>query len=286
MLSDASICHDSKDSYAIFGKLCELYDANRLPHAVLFLTEYIPFADAVVHQFANKVLNCTDCTQYPDFFSIAPEDGGGAQITADAIRGLIGNLQVSPKLGRLKIAYVRSADHMNRSAANSFLKTLEEPPGDTVIFLSVRNLYAILPTILSRCVVIRLLDRHETNNPVLNHVANMYEAWLEMLYTRQKNNLAIIDMYKLLSYIEQHINEIVDDNIDDKSGTELLLLKILERSTAKFFLSHAEITTKLYKVITIFERSRYFLAINCNIIAYLEHCFILATRFFENINHN
>jgi DNA polymerase-3 subunit delta' len=46
---------------------------------------------------------------------------------------------------------MEAADRMNPAAANAFLKTLEEPPGDALLILLTTNIGAVLPTILSRC---------------------------------------------------------------------------------------------------------------------------------------
>ncbi|MCK5235846.1 MAG: hypothetical protein KAR06_02580, partial [Deltaproteobacteria bacterium] len=54
----------------------------------------------------------------------------------------------------VKVAIVDEADKMNLSSANAFLKTLEEPPGETVIILVSARPSVLLPTIISRCMKI------------------------------------------------------------------------------------------------------------------------------------
>ncbi len=60
-----------------------------------------------------------------------------------------------PYEGRYKVFIVTGADRMTVEAANAFLKLLEEPPDDTVIVMTTSRLYALLPTIRSRCEEIR-----------------------------------------------------------------------------------------------------------------------------------
>jgi len=60
--------------------------------------------------------------------------------------------------GTLKIAIIEGADRLNESAANAFLKTLEEPPADCLIFLVTGNPEQLLDTILSRCIRLSLRD--------------------------------------------------------------------------------------------------------------------------------
>jgi DNA polymerase III subunit delta' len=64
-------------------------------------------------------------------------------------------LSLAPLPGSRKIAIVDDADTMNEASANSFLKTLEEPPARAVLFLIASNLDALLPTIRSRCQLVR-----------------------------------------------------------------------------------------------------------------------------------
>lgn len=98
---------------------------------------------------------CRSCVLYrsgnhPDFYPAEPEEAG-RQIKVETIRGMIDFIQLSSQYARYKIAVVQPAEAMNRSAANSLLKTLEEPPPASVIVL-VSNQPAGLPvTIRSRC---------------------------------------------------------------------------------------------------------------------------------------
>ncbi|MCF7858453.1 MAG: DNA polymerase III subunit delta' [Candidatus Cloacimonetes bacterium] len=68
-----------------------------------------------------------------------------------SIRMLEHRIQLSPNEGNYKIAIIEHADLMNVQAANAFLKTLEEPPEDTIIILTTSKPNSLLPTILSRC---------------------------------------------------------------------------------------------------------------------------------------
>ncbi|MDR0595701.1 MAG: hypothetical protein LBF94_03365, partial [Puniceicoccales bacterium] len=137
-----------------FKSLCRLYGEGRLPQAILLLSNDPESADSVANYLANKLLNCDNCQNHMDFFTVGP-NATSSQIVADDIRALITNIQSSPRIGQNKVAYVQHAESMNKCAANSFLMTLEEPPADTTIFLSTVNKYDLLPTILSRCIVFK-----------------------------------------------------------------------------------------------------------------------------------
>ena len=71
------------------------------------------------------------------------------------IRSVIHFLRRRAFQSPFKVAVVADGHRMNQSAANAFLKTLEEPPPDTVIFLLTTGTEGMLPTILSRCQKVR-----------------------------------------------------------------------------------------------------------------------------------
>lgn len=74
----------------------------------------------------------------------------------DQIRALQRELTLSPFESKYKIAIVRRFEEANDEAANSFLKTLEEPPSYAILILTARDASMLLPTIVSRCQTISL----------------------------------------------------------------------------------------------------------------------------------
>lgn len=98
---------------------------------------------------------CPGCQQvrknaHPDIHLCAPETKSRI-ISAEQIRELNRQLSLSPFAGGRKAGVVLHADRLNKASANAFLKTLEEPPGDSVILLITDKPKALLPTIVSRC---------------------------------------------------------------------------------------------------------------------------------------
>jgi DNA polymerase-3 subunit delta' len=85
---------------------------------------------------------------HPDLLLISPED---RQIKIDEIRLIDEALSFRPFEGRKKIVIIDDADTMNIAAANAFLKTLEEPPEDSVIILISSRTDRLPATIRSRC---------------------------------------------------------------------------------------------------------------------------------------
>jgi DNA polymerase III subunit delta' len=74
-----------------------------------------------------------------------------SEISVDEARGLGGFFSLKSSEGGKRVAIVDAADDLNRNAANAILKTLEEPPSNTVLLLISHAPGGLLPTIRSRC---------------------------------------------------------------------------------------------------------------------------------------
>lgn len=79
------------------------------------------------------------------------------RIRVDQIRELEKSLWVAAPTGKWKVGVVLEADRMMTEAENAFLKTLEEPPAQSLLILLTDNPQGLLPTILSRCVRMPLI---------------------------------------------------------------------------------------------------------------------------------
>jgi len=97
---------------------------------------------------------CPDCRQiarrvHPDVLLIEAEKN---QIKIDQIRELHHYLGFAPLSGRFKVVIINDAHLLNAAAANALLKTLEEPPAQTLFMLVTHRQQLLLPTITSRCI--------------------------------------------------------------------------------------------------------------------------------------
>ncbi len=103
---------------------------------------------------------CHSCKQaqtdnQPDIIKVIHEKPN--VIGVDDIREQInGQMAIKPYSSKYKIFIVNEAEKMNTQAQNALLKTLEEPPEYGIIILLTANINAMLPTILSRCVVLNM----------------------------------------------------------------------------------------------------------------------------------
>ena len=90
---------------------------------------------------------------HPDFLTFAP-DGPLRQIGIPQMRLLKERAQFKPLHGGRRVFLIDQADRAGEQAANSLLKTLEEPPDHLILILTAENVYDLLPTIRSRSVIL------------------------------------------------------------------------------------------------------------------------------------
>ncbi len=98
---------------------------------------------------------------HPDLLWIAGEESIGIE-QAKKIQGF---LSLKPYSARIKIVVIEEAEKLTSDAQNSLLKTLEEPPDNSLIFMGIKEESNLLPTILSR-LMIENLDK-DTREPLL-----------------------------------------------------------------------------------------------------------------------
>lgn len=88
--------------------------------------------------------------KHPDVHTVKPESKS-RRIQIEQIRDFTSAIALKAMSARVKAGIVTDADCMNEAAQNAFLKTLEEPPANTIIILLTAEPQRLLPTILSRC---------------------------------------------------------------------------------------------------------------------------------------
>lgn len=104
----------------------------------------------------NRCKSClqVDTSNHPDIVWVTHDK---ASIGVDDIRIQVnGDIQVKPYSSPYKIYIIDSAQKLTEQAQNALLKTIEEPPEYAIVLLLVDNINAILPTVLSRCVLLNL----------------------------------------------------------------------------------------------------------------------------------
>ena len=143
------------------------YEQNRLAHA--YLITGAPGSGKEV--LAAELTSLVNGTPTKDVFSakarevfIARPESKSRRIITAQIRALEHALQMRAANGRRKVAIVADADRLQTEAANAFLKTLEEPPKDSLLLLLSALPEALPETILSRCIAIPLAPDGEARS--------------------------------------------------------------------------------------------------------------------------
>ncbi|HLA99447.1 MAG TPA: DNA polymerase III subunit, partial [Anaerolineales bacterium] len=103
---------------------------------------------------------CRACTriekmQHPDLAVVQAEEEGGT-LKVDQVRELGRSLALAPYEARYRLALLLRFEEAHISAANALLKTLEEPAERVILLVTAESSEALLPTIVSRCEVLRL----------------------------------------------------------------------------------------------------------------------------------
>jgi len=110
-----------------------------------------------------------------------------AQIRIDNILMLEHHIHLSAHESRYKVYIIENADQINSHAANAFLKTLEEPPDNSVIILTTSKLNSLLPTILSRCQKIPFSSINRRNIETLLETTTYISPIDAKMYARISN---------------------------------------------------------------------------------------------------
>lgn len=188
---------------------------------------------------------CPSCRKiaggnHPDIHLLEPLPDK-RDISIEQIRNLQHDLSLRPYEAPRKACIIEPAERMNPSSANALLKTLEEPPGDALIILITENAGQLLPTIRSRCQMLRfaplstehvlqLLEAQGVATEAAALLAPMSGGSLER--ARELDNEALIVRREaVLSRLAQlNINRIatVFDAAEELSGNRDATLELLD----------------------------------------------------------
>lgn len=152
-------------------QLLAAFRRGRLGHAYLFVGPDGVGKKRFALEFAKAVLcenppaeftacdHCPACAQvaadtHPDLARFARPDDK-LEFTVDVAQQVVANLALRPVRGKGRVCLLDDADALNEEAANCLLKSLEEPPVGSVLILLGTSAELQLPTILSRCQVVR-----------------------------------------------------------------------------------------------------------------------------------
>lgn len=132
----------------------------------------------------GETCRCLSCRTFeegtnPDFFEVKTEK---QSIGVESIRDMQADAANRPTYGSRKVYFIDNAERMTPQAQNCLLKTLEEPPEYVVILLSTKSFEAMLPTIQSRTVNLRLnLYSDDEMKKILTSLCTISEDKMEFI---------------------------------------------------------------------------------------------------------
>ena len=184
----AALGHDQALAF-----LARALAADRLAHGYLFVgPEHVGKMTAAL-AFAATLLCTESPAAHPDFTLVARERDQKTgklhdTIVLDQVHALTGRLALGAFLGGYKVCVIDGAQLLTPEAANALLKTLEEPRQKTVLILLVNSEAEVLPTIRSRCQVMRF-DRVATTAIAAHLAKRGVAADKALLYARLSGGL-------------------------------------------------------------------------------------------------
>ena len=183
-------------------------EGDRVAHAYAFVgpagsgrtTTALAFAQALLCETSVGCGRCRPCLlavggRHPDLHVVVPtppetNPKGARAIRIGAIRDLERQASLRPVMGRYKLFVLDDADRMTGESPQAFLKTLEEPPAQTVLILVLARTRAVPATVLSRCQLVRFAPRRDAHGDVradaLELLAEVTDKGVEALFRRSQ----------------------------------------------------------------------------------------------------
>ncbi len=215
-------------------------EQGRMGHSYLLTGDRSESLENLALGLAGQVLGAAP-QAHPDFHAVRPESKS-RHITVEQVRELERELYLRPFSAPLKVAVIFDAERMclgSASAANAFLKTLEEPPAHTLILLTSGRPAMLLPTVISRC--LRLDLGFEDIDPGAVREPEWIRAW----YASQPN--PSLRAYGRAQVLHDHwagIRETAEAHLKDSEAEEDVAKALVE---AEFQLGRQESIAQLQR---------------------------------------
>lgn len=187
---------------------------NKIGHAYIFETKNVQNKLDFAESFAHFLLNNKDVL---DLKIIKPD---GIWIKKEQLTELQSSYKTKSLDNKYRIYIICEAEKMNDYASNSILKFIEEPEEGIIAILLTDNVYQLLPTIVSRCQVIRLC--YEESNQI---DSEFKQKIIEFIEFYEKNKL------NTLLYLEDKWFSIVDTNEQKLEAFDIMIDYYKEKIT-------------------------------------------------------
>ncbi len=172
---------------------------NKITHAYLIETNDYPESDSLILEFVkelfriymsdeefSKIDNLIENDAFSDFLVIEPD---GSWIKKDQILEVKEKFSTTSVENRPRIYLIKEADKLNKYAANSLLKFLEEPDGNIIAILVSSNRYRVLETLRSRCQLYTLIN---VNKKIEIENIELINNIIETIETKEHSSIAYL----------------------------------------------------------------------------------------------
>lgn len=247
---------------SLLSELNKQHKASRLTHGVIIHTDQASDLSAFLWQLATDLIceneqtdfHCNECrscqlmssNSFPDMLWLSKAYDEKKKklkrdISVDQVRDLIHQLSLTNQFNTLKIAVIYPAEALNNNAANSILKTLEEPEPDTLIILATHKLGRLPVTIRSRCQQFKLPQadkqqrlemcaEHQIDEATVNQMAQQGITDPVMIVDLIQQDFLELQQQcenKTLRYINQDPNQDLVSLSSDLAALSLPLLRFI-----------------------------------------------------------
>lgn len=280
---------------------------GRLPHAVLLTGPDSALLQRVAERLAAVHLEVEDPLAHPDCRVLRPAKKS-RRIPVDDVIEVVQDLHLTSLTSR-RVVVIHEPDRFGTDAANAFLKTLEEPPAGTFIVLQTTNYYAVMATVLSRCLRFHVGGKA----PELGDAAwaDWLRAFDELMGRLAGDTVAsgkptqiVIPMYALCARFEVLLELFVEEALeaapppppsdqDDKEtedayeesirrGIRTRMLVALEERLRLVGRAHPARGLQVAAAVGFLEQARVRLELNYQVVAALEGFFLRTLRTFAD----
>lgn len=210
-------------------------DLNNLREAYLFLHPVEKIRSEIAYDFSLKILKSRKSENNPDFLNFHPDTH---KYGIDLIKKVRLELSYKPYQENYRILLLHEAQNLTPEAQNAFLKTLEEPPQNSIIILTANHKDNLLPTLSSRCEIYNFQENQtaipeidlpeiEVFNALIGKPLYQKFAWAEQ---NHKEENIIQKLQNFLIYNRKLLLEKFNKNMPHENHKILENLAILEKT--------------------------------------------------------
>ena len=254
---------------------------DKYSHAYLFETNGFYDSFSLIFSFVKTVMcpnsytnkeKCQSCAQceviesgnFPEIEIISPD---GFWIKKEQLQKLQDEFNKKAIIGNKKIYIINGADKLNKQAANSILKFLEEPEEGIIAILITENIYQVLETIRSRCQIIKLKEEKQNfqdTDPIHSLYLTFYNnsEYSEDELTKIEKAINFVNFYEAnhlntISYTQKLWHDYLKSKEDLMMGFDIMIfyykdiLNELSNRELEIFKDYQENIDKITKTNTL-----------------------------------